>query len=62
MQSLRQAVKKPWRMINIVKEIRHLSSNRVIHFSHMKRSANSVADFLAKVGVYKNVLVVEFFV
>lgn len=36
--------------------------NRGILFRHVGRSANSVADFLAKIGVQKGVLEVEFFV
>lgn len=40
-------------MINIVRDIKGLSRQGRITFTHKARSANSVADFLAKVGVQK---------
>lgn len=46
-----------WKIVNIIRKIRFLKRNRVILFSHVRLSANSVADFLAKVGVIFFILV-----
>lgn len=43
--------KAPWAFADVVEEVQDLSKERVVSFTHVKRSANSVAEVLAKEGV-----------
>lgn len=50
-----------WKLVNIVRDIKRPCSHGGITFTHVAWSANNVADFLAKVGVQKRRLALEFF-
>lgn len=50
----------PWRLIHIRRDIRKVCRTKMVHFNYVKCSANSVTEFLAKVGVEKHGVVVEF--
>lgn len=41
----------PWRLNNVVREVRVLASELGVSFAQVRRSANGVADYFAKLGV-----------
>lgn len=51
----------PWRLIYIFRDIRRLCRTGGIIFTHIPQPENSVADFLAKVGVQKQRHAIELF-
>ncbi|XP_077232486.1 uncharacterized protein LOC143869814 [Tasmannia lanceolata] len=53
---LKGSVNPPWRFLRLFDEIKDISVGCSVDFLHVRRSANEIADSLAKVGVVKQSL------
>ena len=50
----------PWRLLDVLGEVKDLARNLNANLSHIRWSANEVADILAKEGVHHQTLFVDF--